>query len=183
MITIVKYHNLEIEIEKKNIKNIHLRIYPDGRIYLSSPEKITNEYLLEFIKKKEKWICDKRKIMEQMPKQNQIKEVDKGIISEYRKILNEKIPFFIQKWQPIMGVEVYEYHIKNMTTRWGSCNRVAHRIWISLNLAKLPEECLEYIIVHEMNHLLVAGHGMDFKENMSRFLPDWKQRDRMLRGR
>lgn len=72
-----------------------------------------------------------------------------------------------------MGVSVSEWGVKRMKTRWGTCNPVAKRIWINLELAKTHPRCLEYIVVHEMTHLLERNHNKRFKSYMDKFLPNW----------
>ena len=91
----------------------------------------------------------------------------------YRENLKEVIPVFVKKWESIIGVEVYYWGIKNMKTRWGSCNIRDHRIWINLQLAKKTPECIECVVVHEMVHLLERGHNKRFYEYMDRFMPEW----------
>ena len=73
-----------------------------------------------------------------------------------------------------MGVQVAEWGIKHMKTRWGTCNPDAGRIWLNLELIKRPPACIEYVVVHEMVHLLERGHTERFREYMSRFLPQWR---------
>jgi predicted metal-dependent hydrolase len=103
------------------------------------------------------------------------------VLSEwYRRKLKERIPSLIAKWQPVIGVSVNDWGVKRMKTRWGSCNISAGRIWVSLELAKKPEPCLQYIIVHEMVHLLERRHGKRFKAFMDRFLPQWRAIDELL---
>jgi predicted metal-dependent hydrolase len=80
----------------------------------------------------------------------------------------------IKKWEPKLGVEVAEYGIKAMKTKWGTCNPVARRIWLNLELAKKPMECIEYIVVHEMVHILQRKHDDDFIRLMDKHLPKWK---------
>jgi predicted metal-dependent hydrolase len=92
----------------------------------------------------------------------------------YRQKLKEKIPTLMAKWQPIIGVEVNEWHIKQMKTRWGSCKIEAKRIWLNLELAKKSPLCLEYIIVHELVHLLERHHNKRFNSLMDRFMPQWE---------
>ncbi len=92
----------------------------------------------------------------------------------YREQLKALIPNYIAKWEKIMGVEVAEFGIKKMKTKWGTCNPEAKRIWINLELAKKPLECLEYIVVHEMVHLLERSHNARFMAYMNQFLPQWK---------
>lgn len=88
--------------------------------------------------------------------------------------LREQIPALIAKWEPVLEVTVGDWGIRKMRTRWGSCNVDARRIWLNLELAKKPSECLEYVLVHEMVHLLERHHDDRFKEYMDRFLPRWR---------
>jgi predicted metal-dependent hydrolase len=102
-------------------------------------------------------------------------EKRKKILNEwYRKILKKQIPELINKWAPLVGGCPVDWGVKNMKTRWGSCNTNTKKIWISLKLAEKSTPCLEYVVVHEMVHLLERGHGKFFKAHMDRVLPDWR---------
>lgn len=92
----------------------------------------------------------------------------------YRDQLKVLIPTYITKWEEILGVKVAEFGIKKMKTKWGTCNGEARRIWINLELAKKPVQCIEYIVVHEMVHLLERSHNKRFITYMNKFLPQWK---------
>jgi predicted metal-dependent hydrolase len=92
----------------------------------------------------------------------------------YRQELKEQIPSLIEKWQKIMNVSVVQWRVKRMKTRWGTCNARAQRIWINLEIAKKPVQCLDYIVAHEMTHLLERRHNANFIALMDRFLPSWK---------
>ncbi len=98
----------------------------------------------------------------------------------YKQQMQALIPDLIKKWEPIIGVSVHAWGVKSMKTRWGSCNVVAHRIWLNLNLIKKPLACLEYVLVHEMVHLLEANHSPRFYAHMTRFLPEWKVYQKQL---
>jgi len=91
----------------------------------------------------------------------------------YRARLNEQLSPLIAKWAPKVGVTVAEVRIKQMKTRWGSCNAQARRIWLNLELAKKPPECVEYVLVHELVHLLERQHSERFRALMDQFLPNW----------
>jgi predicted metal-dependent hydrolase len=93
----------------------------------------------------------------------------------YREQLKLKIPDLLDKWQVIIGEQVAEWGIKQMKTRWGSCNIQKRRIWLSLELAKKPIECLEYVLVHELVHFLERHHNQRFKSYMDQYLPQWQQ--------
>jgi len=84
------------------------------------------------------------------------------------------LPIF-QRWEATMGVSASEVCIKRMKTKWGTCNREAKRIWLNLELAKKPLNCIEYIVVHELVHLLERTHNDRFIAYMNHFLPEWKQ--------
>lgn len=92
----------------------------------------------------------------------------------YRKNLKQQIPALIEKWQKVVGVKVVEWEVKKMKTKWGTCNSEAKRIWLNLELAKKPEHCLEYIIVHEMVHFLERNHTDRFVAYMDKFMPVWQ---------
>jgi len=93
----------------------------------------------------------------------------------YRKQMKLQLPELLAKWEQIIAVQVSEYGIKRMKTRWGTCNPAAKRIWLNLELIKKPVHCLEYIIVHELVHLLEKYHNDRFKGLMDLYLPLWRQ--------
>lgn len=102
-------------------------------------------------------------------------EKKKAVMDEwYRKQLKEVIPPLIAKWEKRMKVEVGAFGIKKMKTKWGTCKREHKRIWLNLELAKKPAECIEYIVVHEMVHLLERNHNDRFVEYLNKYMPDWK---------
>jgi len=92
----------------------------------------------------------------------------------YRKELKALVPPLIEKWQEVVGVEVDDWRIKKMKTRWGSCTIEARRIWLNLELAKKPIPCIEYIIIHELVHLLERNHTDRFRDLMDQFMPQWR---------
>lgn len=98
----------------------------------------------------------------------------------YRRELKKLIPFLIEKWQPIIGIKVSEWGVKRMKTRWGTCNINKKRIWLNLELAKRPEACVEYVVVHEMTHLLERNHNARFKKLLDGFVPEWQYIEGML---
>jgi predicted metal-dependent hydrolase len=100
----------------------------------------------------------------------------------YRQQLKELIPPLLQRWQSKLDVQVNEWAIKKMKTKWGACNVEARRIWLNLELAKKPKRCLEYIIVHELVHLLERHHNDTFTGLMNEFLPQWQQCRNELNG-
>ena len=103
-----------------------------------------------------------------------IESRDKVLQGWYRAELKAIIPPLLEKWQPIMGVAISAWGIRQMKTRWGTCNPTARRIWLNLELAKKAPHCLEFVLVHELNHLLERHHNDQFMALMDRFLPQWR---------
>ena len=104
----------------------------------------------------------------------------KSLHNWYKQQMQALLPELIQKWELIIGVSVLSWGIKPMKTRWGSCNVVARRISLNLHLIKSPLQCLEYVLVHELVHLLEANHSPRFYALMTRFMPAWKAHQKQL---
>lgn len=105
------------------------------------------------------------------------------VLSEfYRAQLKAQVEKLIPEWQQRIAVEVEvaDWHVKKMKTKWGSCNVGAKRIWLNLELAKKPLECLEFILVHELVHLLERKHNERFRSHMDKFMPNWRERRDLL---
>lgn len=98
----------------------------------------------------------------------------------YRATLKSRIRELLLVWQPIVGVCANDWGVKKMKTKWGSCSVEAKRIWLNLELAKKPPQCLEYILVHELVHLLERNHNDRFRNLMDQLLPDWRERRNLL---
>lgn len=99
---------------------------------------------------------------------------DKVLNAWYREELKTVIPELLEKWQPIIGKRARDWGVRKMKTKWGSCNVEQRRIWLNLELAKKPPECLEYILVHELVHLHERHHNLRFRELLDQFLPRWR---------
>jgi predicted metal-dependent hydrolase len=99
-----------------------------------------------------------------------------------REQLRQRIPGLLVQWEPVIERTVAKWSIRRMKTKWGSCNRETGHIWFNLELAKKHPACLEYIVVHEMTHLLERNHGARFAKLMDKFLPEWRARRDDLNG-
>ena len=98
-----------------------------------------------------------------------------AILNEwYRQRLKDILPAMIHPWEERLNVNVTAFGIKRMKTKWGSCNQKAGRIWLNLELGKKPLRCLEYVVVHEMVHLMERKHGERFTAFMDKFMPMWR---------
>ena len=92
----------------------------------------------------------------------------------YRQQLKQLIPSMLEEWSAVLGVETPTWGIKRMKTKWGSCNIGAKRIWLNLELIKKPLRCLEYVIVHELVHLLERHHNDHFMQILDSVMPMWR---------
>lgn len=92
----------------------------------------------------------------------------------YQKELKNCVPVLVDKWRALIGEHVLSWGIRKMKTKWGSCNIDKRSIWLNLELAKKPVNCIEYVVVHEMVHLIERNHNARFIELMDRFMPNWR---------
>ena len=99
----------------------------------------------------------------------------------YREQLKAEAGKRLPEWEKRTGLYCDSWQTKNMKTRWGTCNPNARRIWLSVQLAKKPVECLDYVILHELTHLKVRNHGKDFWQAVERYMPDWRERRKLLK--
>ena len=216
----IQLSNLPIDVIQKDIKHIHLSVYPPiGRVRISAPLRMDLETIRVFAISKLGWIKkQQQKLLSQerevprefltqeshyylgkrylikvieynavpkvILKHNSIelyvrpdtsREKKRAVLDEwYRQKLKEIVPEYIAYWKKKMRLEDIEYVIKKMKTKWGTCNREAKRIWLNLELAKKQKACIEYIIVHEMVHLLERHHNERFIAYMDNYLPKWR---------
>ena len=115
------------------------------------------------------------KILMQVGRECTLEQREQLFYEWYRIQLKQVVPSVLEKCEKITGLSANEWRIKNMRTRWGTCNVAKKRIWLNLQLAKKPPECLEYVVIHELVHLLERKHNARFYGYMSQFCPDWKE--------
>lgn len=164
----------EVWILRKRIKNINLRVKPpDGRIEVSAPLRVDTSFVRAFVREKRDWIRKQQERIAASP-QGRAAAASPDEVAQWREVIQAFVPPLIAKWEPIMGVKAGKIAYRNMTSRWGSCQPSTGRICINVRLALYPPECLEYVVVHELCHLLERGHGPRFHALMDAFLPDWK---------
>lgn len=216
----IEISGIKIEIQKKNIKNLHLAVVPpDGKVRVSAPMHLSNESITMFVRTKLGWIKKQQAKFERQPRQSEreyvsgetlylfgqqyflrveysykgnslILEGNEAILTVrkesnakqreafvnewYRSKLKEKIEIYLPKWENITGLRCESWQTKYMTTRWGTCNTNTGKIWLNLQLAKKPIECLEYVILHELAHLKVRNHGAEFVDILDQHMPYWR---------
>ena len=212
---------LSIDLVRKEIKNMHLAVYPPtGRVRIAAPLRINDEAVRLFAISKIAWIRKQQRNFEAQDRQPPRQYVEReshyfqgkryllrviekdaaphvvlkaktyielyvrpdasteqrqSILNEwYRTELKKQIQPLVDKWQEKIGVLVDDWQVKQMKTKWGTCNIQRKRIWINLELTKKPLQCLEYIVVHEMIHLLERHHNDRFLSLMEKYMPQWK---------
>ena len=157
---------------------------PDARIELSIPgsrfRRPPESEIIAFVRKKRAWL-DKAIVDTLASPMAQAAAATPDQVKQWRQVVEACTPPLIEEWEQILGVKAKTLAYRNMKSRWGSCQPTTGRICINVRLALYPPECLEYVVVHELCHLLVPGHGPDFHNRMTRVMPDWKQRRAKLR--
>lgn len=166
-----------ITVTKKRMKHMYLRIKKeDGTVLISAPHQMSDARIRAFAGERIDWIKkyqEKYAGAKELRKENEA--LDKAEVDQRKRLLKKEVERLVAKWEPVMGVKVSGITIRQMKTRWGSCNVRTHHININLALLGKPPECLEYVVVHEMTHILEASHNQVFWGYMTEFYPDWKR--------
>lgn len=178
---LVLIDGLEVWLTRKAIKNMHLRVKPpDGRVEVSAPLRLPLATIRKFVGAKRDWIERQQREIARSPRIEAATATSEEV-AQWKAVVAACVPALIEAWEPIMGVKAGKIAYRNMTSRWGSCQPATGRICINVRLALYPPECLEYVVVHELCHLLERGHGPRFHALMDTFMPDWKERRAKLR--
>ena len=169
--------NLVVHVQYKKIKNLYLKIDVNtSEVKVSAPYTMSRERINEFLDNRREWIEKTRqKEKKKNKKHNQFQELDAEQEKKLREYLNFEIKNYIIKYEKIMRVKSEGFTIRKMKTRWGSCNVRTHHLNFNLALARVPRECLEYVVVHELTHLLEASHNANFWNLMEYYLPGSKR--------
>lgn len=173
--------DIEIHLQHKRVKNLNLRIARDGdHVEVSAPTWMTQVDVVDFVRRKRDWIEMQMARVAATP-MARASQASPAEVAQWRAVVQACVPALVAAWEPIMGVKAGSLAYRNMTSRWGSCQPSTGRICINVRLALYSPECLEYVVVHELCHLLERGHGPRFQQLMDHFMPDWKQRRDKLR--
>lgn len=217
--------NFEIQIKRKKVKNITLRINSKGDISITAPYTVSDMYLQKFIKSKEEWIKKKLVQIEEKKKEavnnnkqneeilflgkrykvkikenkNNFIEIEDGniVININDKNCDNTKELILQSWykeqaksvflntiktySDILGESVNRVTIKSMKTRWGSCNYVKRYINLNLELIKQPIEFIEYVVVHELAHLVHPNHSSEFWNYVEKYMSNYKERKALVK--
>lgn len=172
---------LVVRLTRKRIKNLNLRIHRSGGfVEVSAPTYVRDRDVERFVREKRPWIDAKLAQAAASPAAVAAEAAPEEVAA-WRAVVEACVPALVEAWEPIMGVKAGALAYRNMTSRWGSCQPSTGRICINVRLALYPPECLEYVVVHELCHLLERGHGPRFKALMDAFMPDWRARRAKLR--
>lgn len=172
---------IPVRLTYKKVRNVTLRIARDGSaVEVSAPLTVPFEDIERLVTEKKPWI-EKGLAKAAATPAARAENATATEIHEWREVVSACVPVLVEAWEPIMGVKAGSLVYRNMKSRWGSCQPATGRICINIRLALYPPECLEYVVVHELCHLLVPGHGKQFHTLMDRFMPDWKERRDKLR--
>ncbi len=219
--TEIRVSGLAVRIVRKDIKNLHLGVYPPiGRVRVAAPLSVSDDAVrlavigkLGWIKKQRakfaaqarqtdremvsgeshyflgqryrlrvvqrdgpsRVVLRNRSTLElQIRSECEAKERERVLRRWYRERMRELVPPLLAKWEMNLGVRAGAVGIKKMKTKWGACSLDARRIWLNLELVKKPVQCLEYLIVHELAHLIERHHNDRFVLLMDRHLPNWR---------
>lgn len=163
-------------------KRAYLRVKPpDGHVEVSAPMRMSDAAIERFVREHADWLDDKRRVVAARSASADGPPTPEELAA-WRAVVAAFAPALVERWAAVMGVSVGKLAYRNMVSRWGSCNVKTGRICLNVQLAAHPPECLEYVVVHELCHLLEASHGPRFKALMDGFLPDWREREAKLRG-
>lgn len=135
---------------------------------------------VEYSYKGNSLILDGEKAILTVRKESTVKQREAFVNEWYRNLLKAEVEKKLPKWESITGLYCSSWQSKYMTTRWGTCNVNTRKIWLNLQLAKKPVECLEYVILHELAHLKVKNHGADFVAILDQYMPYWREMKKLL---
>ncbi len=219
-IELIELGDITVEVVKKNIKHIHLRVYPpNGAVRISAPLRMGLDRIQIFADSKLDWIrTQQARLRNDVPETSQVyvdrehhylwgkphllkvvavdtapqlKLRDDCLLLQvspltttaqkceivdrfYRQQIEAALPPLISKWELLMDVQTKNVTVRKMKTKWGSCTPTLATIRFNSELAKKPPACLEYVVVHELAHLIEPSHNHRFTALMDRFLPRWK---------
>ncbi|MDR3292537.1 MAG: M48 family metallopeptidase [Clostridiales bacterium] len=172
-------NSLLVLVQKKpEIKNFNLSVRPrDGRIRLSVPVSVGNDAIKHFLISKAAWIEKRLTVSTNTVQPIKKSEYDKEVVSVFLSFVKERTAY----WESVTNLASSAIRVKNMTSRYGSCNVKTKKITISLILIDKPPICLDYVIVHELTHLVTRFHDKTFYAHLERFFPNRKEAEKMLR--
>ena len=171
-------HGIAVRIRRKPMRNLRLVVESaDGPVRVSVPLRTRDDAVRTFVSDNLAWILRQQVRLAGRPAPTPANPEEERRNREQLQLI---VPSLLDRWQPVIGVTITGFRVRRMKTRWGSCNTRARRISLSTELAQRSPACLEYVLVHELVHLLERGHNARFYGYLDRFLPDWRERRALL---
>ena len=168
---------IEYELSIKSVKNINLRIKPDGKVYVSANRWVSKKAIDNFVASKADLIFRALKKYEEREEAPKVQYYTESELRNLIAKLCEKVyPHFEKR-----GVKYPQIKFRKMVSRWGSCHPTKSVLTFNTNLIYAPLECVEYVVLHEFTHFLQANHSPKFYEELTTVCPDWKERRNKLR--
>ena len=160
---------IQYELQHKKVKNINLRIKPDGSIYVSANKRVPQNVIDDFIISKADFIIRALEIYKNMTAKKQIKYFTEDEVKEQIIYLCKKVyPYYEEK-----GIINPEIKFRKMVSRWGSCHTQKGILTFNTNLMYAPIECIEYVVYHEFTHFLQPNHSNKFYDELAKVYPNW----------
>jgi len=168
---------IEYDLQIKKVKNINLRIYPDGRICVSANRWASKKSIDAFVISKTEFIFSALSKIEEKKAIPRVQYYSEKELKELvLKLCRKAFPYFEKR-----GVAYPEIKFRNMVSRWGSCHPTKSVLTFNENLMFAPLECIEYVVLHEFTHFIVANHSKEFYDELFRVCPDYKGRRNKLK--
>ncbi len=178
----MEIEGLEVDVIRKNIRNLILRVHRDGSLTVSAPLLVREQQIRDFVAARCEWIERSRqriaKIAERQSAEVWTPRETLQKVHELNALLSERLPY----WAEQMGVRYTGVRIKALKSKWGSCNTRTGVLTFNIYLMKWPRECVEYVMIHELTHLIVPNHSPEFYAVMGRYCPQWSACRKMMRG-
>ncbi|MDR0991357.1 MAG: M48 family metallopeptidase [Ruminococcus sp.] len=170
---------IEYELVRKRVKNINLRIRPNGTVYVSANMRVSVKTIEDFLRKKSDFILMNLEKFEEIKKHAPTERArfsDEECERILTEIVRDTYPLFIK-----YGVPFPKLKFRDMKSRWGSCEPRRGVITLNKRLLEVPRECAEYVVMHEFAHFIHLNHSKQFYDFLGTLMPDWKERKKLLR--
>ncbi len=172
----------QIHMAFKQVRSIRLRVVPGGKVHLSAPLWTDREWLTQFLIQHADWVAENVEKMRSI--ETRQPEKRPPLTQEERQEALDYLMPMVDKWYPAVecrGVAYPHVTIRAMTTRFGTCSVNRGRITLNSVLLKVPRECAEYVVLHELTHFLYPNHSSQFYAYIEGYMPDWKEREVRLK--
>ncbi len=168
---------IQYEFLYKNVKNINIRIKPDGKINVSASRHVPQAAVEDFMISKAEFILKALERFEKIPKKSKIQQFGENeIIDVISSVCKRVYPYFKEK-----GIEYPVIKFRKMVSQWGNCYPKKGVLTFNTNLMYASYECIEYVVLHEFTHFLEANHSGKFYKELEKTCPDWKERREKLK--